>query len=218
MMDYAVAQSNVAAILNQAPVVPVMVIEDVKHAVPLAKALVAGGLPVLEITLRTDAAIDSMKAIMAEVEGAIVGAGTVLTPAQFKQCSKLGCAFAVSPGSTGKLLGAAEDFDMPLLPGAATASEAMALLEWGYRLQKFFPAEPAGGTAYLASLASPLPQVKFCPTGGITAETAPNYLKLSNVITIGGSWMVPKALVNAGEWAKIEALARTAAQLKKPSI
>jgi 2-dehydro-3-deoxyphosphogluconate aldolase / (4S)-4-hydroxy-2-oxoglutarate aldolase len=115
-------------------------------------------------------------------------------------------------------LGAAEDFDMPLLPGAATASEAMALLEWGYRLQKFFPAEPAGGTAYLASLASPLPQVKFCPTGGITAETAPNYLKLSNVITIGGSWMVPKALVNAGEWAKIEALARTAAQLKKPSI
>jgi 2-dehydro-3-deoxyphosphogluconate aldolase / (4S)-4-hydroxy-2-oxoglutarate aldolase len=214
MMDYAVKQSNVAAILNKAPVVPVIVIEDVKHAVPLAKALVAGGLPVLEITLRTDAAIDAMKAIMAEVEGAIVGAGTVLTPEQFKQCSKLGCEFAVSPGATGKLLGAAEDYDMPLLPGAATASEAMALLEWGYRLQKFFPAEPAGGTAYLSSLASPLPQVKFCPTGGITPETAPKYLALPNVITIGGSWMVPKKLVAAGDWAGIEKLARDAATLK----
>jgi 2-dehydro-3-deoxyphosphogluconate aldolase / (4S)-4-hydroxy-2-oxoglutarate aldolase len=213
-MDYAVAQSNVAAILNKAPVVPVMVIEDVKHAVPLAKALVAGGLPVLEITLRTDAAIESMKAIMTEVEGAIVGAGTVLTPEQLKQCSKIGCAFAVSPGSTGKLLGAAEDYDTPLLPGASTASEAMALLEWGYRIQKFFPAEPAGGTAYLSSLASPLPQVKFCPTGGITPESAPKYLTLSNVITIGGSWMAPKKMVSAGDWSGIEALAKQASQLK----
>jgi 2-dehydro-3-deoxyphosphogluconate aldolase / (4S)-4-hydroxy-2-oxoglutarate aldolase len=169
---------------------------------------------VLEITLRTDAAIDSMKAIMAEVEGAIVGAGTVLTPQQFRQCAKLGCAFAVSPGSTGKLLGEADDYDMPLLPGAVTASEAMALLEWGYRIQKFFPAEPAGGTAYLSSLASPLPQVKFCPTGGITPESAPSYLKLSNVITIGGSWMAPKAKVQAGDWAGIEALAKLASQLK----
>ncbi len=207
-------QAAVEAILKQAPVVPVMVIDDVKQAVPLARALVAGGLPVLEITLRTDAAIDAMKAIMAEVEDAIVGAGTVLTPQQFRQCAKLGCAFAVSPGASGKLLGEAEDYDMPLLPGAVTASEVMALLEWGYRFQKFFPAEPAGGTAYLSSLSSPIPQVKFCPTGGITPESAPSYLKLSNVITIGGSWMAPKAKVQAGDWAGIEALAKLASQLK----
>jgi 2-dehydro-3-deoxyphosphogluconate aldolase / (4S)-4-hydroxy-2-oxoglutarate aldolase len=207
-------QAKVEAILKQAPVVPVMVIDDVKQAVPLAKALVAGGLPVLEITLRTDAAVDSMQAIMNEVEGAIVGAGTVLTPEQFKQCSKLGCAFAVSPGASGKLLGAAEDYDMPLLPGAVTASEVMALLEWGYRFQKFFPAEPAGGTSYLSSLASPIPQVNFCPTGGITPESAPKYLALSNVITIGGSWMAPKSKVQAGDWTGIEALAKQASQLK----
>jgi 2-dehydro-3-deoxyphosphogluconate aldolase / (4S)-4-hydroxy-2-oxoglutarate aldolase len=207
-------QNAVEAILKQAPVVPVMVIDDVKQAVPLARALVAGGLPVLEITLRTDAAMEAMKAIMAEVEGAIVGAGTVLTKDQFKHCSKLGCAFAVSPGASGKLLGAAEDYDMPLLPGAVTASEVMALLEWGYRFQKFFPAEPAGGTAYLSSLSQPISQVKFCPTGGITPESAPSYLKLSNVITIGGSWMAPKAKVQAGDWAGIEALAKAAAALK----
>jgi 2-dehydro-3-deoxyphosphogluconate aldolase / (4S)-4-hydroxy-2-oxoglutarate aldolase len=207
-------QAAVEAILRKAPVVPVMVIDDVAQAVPLARALVAGGLPVLEITLRTGAAIEAMKAIMAEVEGAIVGAGTVLTPEQFKQCSKMGCAFAVSPGSSGKLLGAAEDYDMPLLPGAVTASEVMALLEWGYRVQKFFPAEPAGGTAYLSSLSSPIPQVNFCPTGGITIDTAPSYLKLSNVITIGGSWMAPKAKVQAGDWTGIEALAKAASHLK----
>jgi 2-dehydro-3-deoxyphosphogluconate aldolase / (4S)-4-hydroxy-2-oxoglutarate aldolase len=213
-MDMDKKQAAVEAILKQAPVVPVMVIDDVKQAVPLAKALVAGGLPVLEITLRTDAAMDAMRAIMADVKGAIVGAGTVLTSDQFRDCSKLGCAFAVSPGASGQLLGAAEDYDMPLLPGAVTASEVMALLEWGYRFQKFFPAEPAGGTAYLSSLASPLPQVKFCPTGGITPESAPRYLKLSNVITVGGSWMAPKAMVQAGDWAGIEALAKTASALK----
>jgi 2-dehydro-3-deoxyphosphogluconate aldolase / (4S)-4-hydroxy-2-oxoglutarate aldolase len=155
-----------------------------------------------------------MKAIMAEVEGAIVGAGTVLSTEQLKQCNKLGCAFAVSPGASGKLLGAAEDVAMPLLPGAVTASEVMALLEWGYAHQKFFPAEPAGGTAYLASLSQPIPQVKFCPTGGITLEKAPSYLKLSNVITLGGSWMAPKGLVQAGDWAGIENLARAASQLR----
>lgn len=207
-------QAAVEAILKQAPVVPVMVIEDVKLAVPLARALVAGGLPVLEITLRTDAALDAMKAIMAEVEGAIVGSGTVLTPQQYRQCAKLGCAFAVSPGSTGKLLGEAEDHDMPLLPGAATASEAMALLEWGYHFQKFFPAEAAGGTSYLSSLASPLPHVRFCPTGGITLEKAKAYLKLPNVITLGGSWMLPKAMLEAGDWVGVEALAKAAAQLR----
>jgi 2-dehydro-3-deoxyphosphogluconate aldolase / (4S)-4-hydroxy-2-oxoglutarate aldolase len=208
-------QKNLAAALKTAPVVPVMVIDNLKYAVPLARALVKGGLPVLEITLRTDAALECIKAIVAEVEGAIVGSGTVLTPQQLRESRKAGCVFAVSPGSTGKLLGAAEDEEeIELLPGGATASECMALLEWGYAIQKFFPAEPAGGAAYLASLASPLPQIKFCPTGGITPALAPNYLKLSNVITIGGSWMIPKTLVSAGDWAGIEKLAREAALLK----
>jgi 2-dehydro-3-deoxyphosphogluconate aldolase / (4S)-4-hydroxy-2-oxoglutarate aldolase len=207
-------QKGLEETLRSAPVVPVMVIEDVKQAVPLARALVAGGLPVLEITLRTEAAMDCIKAIKGEVEGAIVGAGTVLTPQQLRDCEKMKLAFAVSPGSTGRLLGAAEDYNVPLLPGGVTASECMALLEWGYSIQKFFPAEPAGGTAYLASLAAPLPQVTFCPTGGITPELAPKYLKLSNVITIGGSWMAPKNLVAAENWAEIENLARAAAKLK----
>jgi 2-dehydro-3-deoxyphosphogluconate aldolase / (4S)-4-hydroxy-2-oxoglutarate aldolase len=207
-------QAGLEAALKKAPVVPVMVIDDVKQAVPLARALVNGGLPVLEITLRTATAMDSIKAIIGEVEGAIVGAGTVLTPQQLRDCEKAGCVFAVSPGSTGKLLGEAEDRNIALLPGGVTASECMALLEWGYTIQKFFPAEPAGGSAYLSSLASPLPQVKFCPTGGITPELAPKYLKLTNVITIGGSWMAPKNLVAVGDWAGIEKLAREAAALR----
>jgi 2-dehydro-3-deoxyphosphogluconate aldolase / (4S)-4-hydroxy-2-oxoglutarate aldolase len=208
-------QKNLEAALKLAPVVPVMVIENVKDAVPLARALVRGGLPVLEITLRTSAALDCIKAIVAEVEGAIVGSGTVLTPQQLRDSRKAGCTFAVSPGSTGKLLGAADDEDgIELLPGGVTASECMALLEWGYTIQKFFPAEPAGGAPYLASLASPLPQIKFCPTGGITPSLAPLYLKLKNVITIGGSWMIPKALIESGDWAGIEKLAREAASLR----
>ena len=207
-------QKGLEAALKRAPVVPVMVIEEVADAVPLARALVRGGLPVLEITLRTPKAMECIRAIVSEVEGAIVGSGTVLTPEQLRDSERLGCKFAVSPGSTGKLLGAAEDHDIALLPGGVTASECMALLEWGYSIQKFFPAEPAGGTAYLSSLASPLPQVRFCPTGGITPESAPSYLKLANVITIGGSWMAPKKLVAAKDWAGIEALARQAASLR----
>ncbi len=206
-------QEGMESILKAAPVVPVMVIENVADAVPLARALVAGGLPVLEITLRTKAALECIRAIIAEVEGAIVGAGTVLDGKKLKEAERLGCAFAVSPGSTRALLDAAEDMIVPLLPGSATATECMNLMDRGYRFQKFFPAEPAGGIAYLTSLASPLPQVSFCPTGGITLETAPKYLKLSNVITIGGSWMAPKKLVEAKDWAAIEALARQAAQL-----
>ena len=207
-------QKGVEAMLKAAPVIPVMVIENVADAVPLARALVKGGLPVLEITLRTKAALECIRAIIAEVEGAIVGAGTVLDGKKLKETEHLGCAFAVSPGSTRALLDAAEDIIVPLLPGSATASECMALMERGYRFQKFFPAEPAGGTAYLASLGSPLPQVRFCPTGGITLQSAPNYLKLANVITVGGSWMAPKSLVAAKDWAAIEALAREAAKLK----
>lgn len=207
-------QVSIEATLQKAPVVPVMVIEDVRQAVPLARALVAGGLPVLEITLRTDAAFESMKAILAEVEGAIVGAGTVIDNDQLHACEKIGCAFAVSPGSSPKLLDAAEDCALPFLPGGVTVSEIMALLERGYRFQKFFPAESAGGIAALSSFASPLPQAKFCPTGGITPEKAKDYLKLPNVITLGGSWMAPKTKVAAGDWAGIEALAREAATLR----
>jgi 2-dehydro-3-deoxyphosphogluconate aldolase/(4S)-4-hydroxy-2-oxoglutarate aldolase len=207
-------QKGVEAILSAAPVVPVMVIERVADALPLARALVKGGLPVLEITLRSNAAMQAIAAIIAEVEGAIVGVGTVLTPVQMADMDRLDCAFAVSPGSSPALLRAAKDISMPLLPGAVTASECMNLLDEGYRFQKFFPAEPAGGAAYLSSLMSPIPQIQFCPTGGITLESAPKYLKLANVITVGGSWMVPKKLIEAGDWVGIETLAREAAALK----
>jgi 2-dehydro-3-deoxyphosphogluconate aldolase/(4S)-4-hydroxy-2-oxoglutarate aldolase len=207
-------QKGLEAALSKAPVVPVMVIDELKQAVPLARALVKGGLPVLEITLRTEAAMDCIRAIIAEVDGAIVGAGTVLTSKQLRECEKIGCQFAVSPGSTGKLLGEAEDRGIALLPGGVTASECMALLEWGYTIQKFFPAEPAGGVAYLSSLASPLPQVKLCPTGGITPQIAPKYLDLPNVMIIGGSWMAPKKLVAAEDWPAIEKLASEAAKLR----
>lgn len=205
---------NLEQILSSAPVVPVLVIENVFEAVPLARALIAGGLPVLEVTLRTPAAADCIRAIKAEVEGAIVGSGTVLDLELMRLSEKLGCAFAVSPGVTANLLKAARNSPVPLLPGAASASESMVLLEHGYVFQKFFPAEPAGGAPYLASLSSPLPGVRFCPTGGITAAIAPNYLKLANVITVGGSWMAPKALIQAKDWKGIEDLAREAASLK----
>jgi 2-dehydro-3-deoxyphosphogluconate aldolase / (4S)-4-hydroxy-2-oxoglutarate aldolase len=214
MMTVNQKQHQVDRILRAAPVVPVMVIDDVKQAVPLARALVAGGLPVLEITLRTATALDSIRAIIAGVEGAIVGAGTVMTPTQLQMVVDAGCAFAVSPGSSPQLLDAADEVAMPLLPGGVTASEVMTLLERGYHFQKFFPAEPAGGVPYLSSLSQPIPQVKFCPTGGITPALAPSYLKLANVITLGGSWMAPKALVAEGKWAEIEKLAREAAALK----
>ncbi len=207
-------QEGLEALLRKAPVVPVLVIDDVADAVPLAKALVEGGLPVLEITLRTKAAPDCIRAIRAEVKNAIVGSGTVLDAQSLKLSEELGCAFAVSPGATPALLDAAEKNKTPLLPAARSPSETMLLLERGYRLQKFFPAEQSGGAGYLAALASPLPQVKFCPTGGITAEIAPHYLKLANVITIGGSWMAPKGLIAARDWAGVTGLAAAAARLR----
>jgi 2-dehydro-3-deoxyphosphogluconate aldolase/(4S)-4-hydroxy-2-oxoglutarate aldolase len=207
-------QEGLDRVLGLAPVIPVMVIENLADAVPLAKALVAGGLPVLEITLRTKAALDCIRAIMAEVEGAVVGAGTVLDAKKLKEVEHIGCAFAVSPGYTPRLLDAAEDVMIPLLPGSATASECLVLMTRGCRYQKFFPAEPAGGAAYVGALASPLPQVRFCPTGGITLQSAPGYLKLANVITIGGSWMAPRKLIEAKAWGEIETLARQAAALR----
>lgn len=208
-------QQGLESILKQAPVVPVLVIHSVADAVPLAKALVEGGLPVLEITLRTKAAPDCIRAIKAEVKNVIVGSGTVLDAQGLKLSEELGCAFAVSPGATPALLDAAAKGRTPLLPASRSPSETMALLERGYAFQKFFPAEQSGGAAYLSALTSPLPQVKFCPTGGITADNAPAYLKLTNVITVGGSWMAPKALIANKDWAGIIKLAAAASGLKQ---
>lgn len=195
-----------------APVIPVLVVEDAATAKPLAEALVAGGLPVLEVTLRTPAALDVIRA-MAEVPGGIVGAGTVLTPADAEAAKAAGARFAVSPGATERLLEACEAIDLPLLPGAASASEAMKLLERGYTVQKFFPAEAAGGAPFLKSLASPLPQILFCPTGGIGTNNAMDYLNLPNTACVGGSWVAPKDMVTAGDWPGITALAKAASQL-----
>ena len=207
-------QNGIAAVLGLAPVVPVLVIDEVATAVPLARALVAGGLKAIEVTFRTEAALESIRAIAAEVEGAVVGAGTVLTPAQVDQAVEAGCRFMVSPGAAPDLLAAVRDCPVPLLPGAATASEAMALLERGYAFQKFFPAEPAGGLAYLKALAAPLAGIRFCPTGGVSRDSAGAYLALPNVVCVGGSWVAPADKVAAGAWGEIEALARDAATLK----
>jgi 2-dehydro-3-deoxyphosphogluconate aldolase/(4S)-4-hydroxy-2-oxoglutarate aldolase len=206
-------QPGLAPILGLAPVVPVVIVENAADAVPLARALVAGGLRAIEITLRTPAALEAIRRVAGEVEGAVAGAGTVLDAAQFEAVMKAGAKFAVSPGATERLLDAAEGAPMPLLPGIATASEAMALIERSYRFAKFFPAEPAGGAAYLSALASPLPQLAFCPTGGITPESAPRYLKLGNVVCVGGSWMIRREHVAAGDFAAITAASALAARL-----
>ncbi|MBP9951300.1 MAG: bifunctional 4-hydroxy-2-oxoglutarate aldolase/2-dehydro-3-deoxy-phosphogluconate aldolase [Cypionkella sp.] len=204
---------EVAQICNLAPVVPVLVIEDLAHAGPLAQALVAGGLPALEVTLRTSAALEAIR-IMTEVPGGVVGAGTLLTPADVKAAKAAGASFGVSPGATARLLDACADHDLPLLPGAATASEIMWLLEQGYTVQKFFPAEQAGGAAYLKSIGGPIPQVSFCPTGGIGLKNARDYLYLPNVLCVGGSWVAPKEAMARGNWAAITALAAQAAALR----
>ncbi|MFI6338079.1 bifunctional 4-hydroxy-2-oxoglutarate aldolase/2-dehydro-3-deoxy-phosphogluconate aldolase [Streptomyces sp. NPDC050535] len=203
-----------ASVLDLAPVVPVVVLTDAADAVPLARALVAGGLPAIEVTLRTPAALDAIRAIAAEVPDAVVGAGTVLSPAQVARCVDAGARFLVSPGWTDVLLAAMEGSGVPFLPGVSTTSEVVALLERGVREMKFFPAQAAGGTAYLRSLAGPLPQARFCPTGGIGADSAPEYLALPNVGCVGGSWMLPEDAVAARDWARIESLAREAAALR----
>lgn len=196
-----------------APVIPVLVVDEVAQAVPLARALVAGGLPVLEVTLRTEAALDVIAA-MATVPGARVGAGTVLDRDAAMRARDAGAAFAVSPGATGALIDACGDAALPLLPGAATASEVMALLDRGYRALKFFPAGPAGGPAMLKALGGPLPMARFCPTGGIGPTNAGDYLALPNVLCVGGSWVAPPDAVKAGDWGRIERLAREAAALR----
>lgn len=216
-MTPAEQSQKAAEICRLAPVVPVIVVEDLAQATPLARALVAGGLPALEVTLRTSCALDAIRA-MSEVPGGVVGAGTLLTPADVKAAKAAGAAFGVSPGATKRLLDACAEHDLPLLPGAATASEIMALLEKGYTVQKFFPAEQAGGAAYLKSIGSPIPQVKFCPTGGISLKNARDYLGLSNILCVGGSWVCPKDKLVSGDWAGIETLAREAAGIREVGL
>ncbi|GLQ50849.1 bifunctional 4-hydroxy-2-oxoglutarate aldolase/2-dehydro-3-deoxy-phosphogluconate aldolase [Dyella flava] len=213
-MNIETKQQQVEATMRLAPVIPVVIIDDARHAVPMARALVAGGIPAIEVTLRTPAALDAIRAIAAEVEGAVVGVGTVLTPKDFHAAEQAGARFAVSPGVSPNLLAAADDSALPLLPGAATASEAMTLLERGYRYLKFFPAVPAGGAKLLGAWASPLPQLRFCPTGGISLTSAPDFLALPNVFCVGGSWLTPNDKLKGGDWSGIEQLAREAALLK----
>jgi 2-dehydro-3-deoxyphosphogluconate aldolase/(4S)-4-hydroxy-2-oxoglutarate aldolase len=203
-----------AEICRLAPVVPVLVIDDLAQARDLAAALIAGGLPALEVTLRTTAALDAIR-IMAEVPGGRVGAGTLLTPADVKAAKAAGATFGVSPGATERLLDACAEHDLPLLPGAATATEIMLLLEKGYTVQKFFPAEQSGGAAFLKSVGSPIPQVKFCPTGGISLKNARDYLTLSNILCVGGSWVAPKEAMALGNWAEVTRLAAEACALRR---
>ena len=195
-----------------APIVPVLVVHDASSARDLAEALVAGGLPALEVTLRTPAALDAIR-MMSEVPGGVVGAGTLITPADVKAAKAAGAKFGVSPGATDRLIQACEDEGLPLLAGVSTATEAMAMLEKGYDLVKFFPAETSGGAPAIKAIGGPLPQISFCPTGGITAQNAASYLSLPNVICAGGSWVAPANLVTAGKWDEIEALARAASQI-----
>jgi len=202
------------ATLKLQPVVPVLIIDDVKSAVPLARALVAGGLKAIEITMRTAAALDAIKAVADEVEGAVTGAGTILNPEQWDQAVKAGSQFIVSPGTTRRLLDHVKDSPIPLLPGTATPTEVMALRDEGYKVLKFFPAEQAGGAAMLKAFSSPLAGTLFCPTGGISLKNANDYLSLPNVICVGGSWVAPKELVAAGDWAGITKLAQEACALR----
>jgi 2-dehydro-3-deoxyphosphogluconate aldolase/(4S)-4-hydroxy-2-oxoglutarate aldolase len=202
------------SILDLVPVLPVVVIDSLEHAVPVARALVAGGLPAIELTLRTPVALDAIKAIATEVPEIRVGAGTIVTTAQAQQAADAGASFLVSPGATPSLLAAMRDTGLPFLPGTATVSEVLATLEAGCTELKFFPAEASGGAAFLQSVASPVPAARFCPTGGITAASAPSYLALPNVGCVGGSWITPAAALAAGDWARVTALAAEAAALR----
>lgn len=197
-------------ICASAPIVPVLTIHEVEDGVPLAQALVAGGLPVLEVTLRTEAALNAMGAISKACPDAIVGAGTIRSPEHVEQCINAGAQFGVSPGSPRILVDAIERQNFPFLPGCASPTEAMELANRGFTYLKFFPAEAAGGVAMLKSMASPLPDIKFCPTGGIGLDNARDYLALPNVVTIGGSWVASDLLIKQKRWDEIEALARSA--------
>ena len=204
-----------AAIMNLAPVIPVLTVRSVEDGVAQARALVAGGLTAIEVTLRTPAAIAAIKAIAAQVPGAVPGAGTIVEAEQINEAVAAGARFLVSPGASPALARAAAQSPVPFLPGCATASEAIALRDLGFRSLKFFPAEAAGGARLLASLAAPLPDLRFCPTGGIDLKKAPDYLSLPNVVCVGGSWMLPKEALAAGDYALVEKLSREAAALAR---
>jgi 2-dehydro-3-deoxyphosphogluconate aldolase/(4S)-4-hydroxy-2-oxoglutarate aldolase len=210
-------QEKLAALFKQAVVIPVLTIEKVEHAVPLARALVAGGVRTLEVTLRTDAAVAAAKAIIAEVPEAIVGIGTILTAADLDRARALGAKFGISPGATPELLKAAAAGDLPFAPGIATASELMQALAAGFDLVKFFPAEQAGGIKALRALGGPFPSVRFCPTGGVGAANAAAWLAEPNVLCVGGSWLCPAADIRSGNWAGITAMCDSAMKSLKPA-
>jgi len=202
-------------IMRASPVIPVIAIDKIEHAVPLARALVAGGIRVLEVTLRTEHGLPAIRAIAESVPDAIVGVGTLTSPEEFVASRDAGAVFGVSPGLTPALIEAAKRSGLPLLPGVMTPSEVMAAREAGFRQLKLFPAVPAGGIGMLNGIAGPLADVSFCPTGGITQETAPQFLACKNVVCVGGSWLTPKAAIEAGDWDKITEIARAASALKK---
>ncbi|MCW2851331.1 MAG: keto-deoxy-phosphogluconate aldolase [Nocardioides sp.] len=195
------------SLLSLSPVIPVVVVHDTDEAVGVARALAAGGVPIIELTLRTPVGLEAIRRIAAEVPEIVVGAGTVVSPDLAAQAARAGAQFLVSPGSTDRLLDAMTETGLPHLPGVSTVSEVLAALERGYRELKFFPAEAAGGTAFLKALHSPVPSVRFCPTGGITQETAPSYLALANVGCVGGSWLTPSDVVAARDWTRVTELA-----------
>lgn len=200
-------------LLELSPVMPVVVVDDADDAVPVARALLAGGIRVIELTLRTPVALTAIERVATEVPDIVLGAGTVTTPGQAKSAADAGARFLVTPGVTDRVLAAAFDTGLPFLPGASTVSEAMRLAEHGLTALKFFPAEPSGGLAYLKAIAGPLPQLRFCPTGGITAASAPSYLALSTVGCVGGTWLTPKDALAAKDFDRVTALAREAAAL-----
>ncbi|HET7096854.1 MAG TPA: bifunctional 4-hydroxy-2-oxoglutarate aldolase/2-dehydro-3-deoxy-phosphogluconate aldolase [Casimicrobiaceae bacterium] len=205
---------NILELMRMGPVIPVIVIDRLAQAVPLARALVAGGVRVLEVTLRTPAGLDSIKAIARDVPEAIVGVGTITQPQEFALSAKAGARFAVTPGLTPALIEAARHAAIPLLPGVMTPSDVIAARAAGYRELKLFPAQQAGGIAMLKALGGPFPDVTFCPTGGVTAETALDFLALPNVACVGGSWLTPKDAIAAADWTRISGLARQAAALR----
>lgn len=204
-------------IMRASPVIPVIAIDDIEHAVPLARALVQGGIRVLEITLRTEHGMPAIRTIAQQVPDAIVGVGTLTQPEEFSAARDAGAVFGVSPGLTPALIEAARVSGLPLLPGVMTPSEVMAAREAGFRHLKLFPAVPAGGIGMLNAIAGPLPDMLFCPTGGISLETAPQFLACKNVVCVGGSWLTPKDALQAGDWQRITALAAAAASLRPKS-
>ena len=209
------ARARLEAVFAVTPVVPVITIDKVDDAVPLARALIAGGLRAVEITLRKDAGLAAAEAILRGVPEAIVGLGTVVTPEDMKSAAKIGAAFALSPGMTTDLLQAAVEFDMPFVPGIQTASELLACTTRGFELVKFFPAVPAGGLAALSALSGPFPTVRYCPTGGINEANVAEWLAHPQVVAVGGSWIAPASDIRAGAWSAIEARARSAAALRR---